>query len=72
MAALDMAILLAPTEREMAEAPATIETARETLTRLGATPFLARLEEARTVAMVAASVAPEVRPAGLVPLAPRN
>jgi hypothetical protein len=41
------AILLAPTEREMAEAPAAIEAAGETLTRLGARPFLARLEAAR-------------------------
>ena len=49
MAALDMAVLLAPTEREMVEAPAAIETARETLTRLGARPFLARLEEAQSV-----------------------
>ncbi len=44
MAALDMAILLAPTEREMAEAAAAIESARETLARLGATPLLARLD----------------------------
>jgi class 3 adenylate cyclase len=44
MAALDLAILLAPTEREMAEAPSVFETARETLTRLGARPFLARLD----------------------------
>ncbi len=47
MAALDMAILLVPTEREMAEAHTVIEAARETLTRLGATPFLARLDEPR-------------------------
>jgi len=46
MAALDMAILLAPTEREMAEAPMAIETARETLARLGARPLLARLDAA--------------------------
>jgi len=72
IAALDMAILLAPTEREMAEAPAAIDTARQTLTRLGATPFLARLEEARIVTVVAVSPASEVRPAGLVPLAPRS
>ncbi|HVA87544.1 MAG TPA: adenylate/guanylate cyclase domain-containing protein [Candidatus Saccharimonadales bacterium] len=44
MAALDMAMLLTPTEREMAEAPAAVEASRETLTRLGASPFLARLE----------------------------
>jgi class 3 adenylate cyclase len=45
---LDMAILLAPTEREMAEAPAAIDAARETLTRLRAEPLLARLETTRT------------------------
>ena len=49
MAALDMAILLAPTEREMAEAHAAIETARETLNRLGARPLLARLDVAMTM-----------------------
>lgn len=48
MAALDMAVLLAPTEREMAEAPSSVEAAAEILTRLGARPFLARLETART------------------------
>jgi hypothetical protein len=36
--------LLAPTEREMAEAATAIEAARETLTRLGAAPLLARLD----------------------------
>lgn len=46
MAALDLAILLAPTEREMAEASTNFESARETLARLGARPCLARLEEA--------------------------
>ena len=61
MATLDMAILLAPTEREMAEAPVTIETARETFTRLGARPFLARLDEARRVqAASSAAQAPEL------------
>jgi hypothetical protein len=44
LATLDLAIVLAPTEREMAEAPAAIATARETLTRLGAKPLLARLD----------------------------
>ncbi len=44
MTSLDIAILLAPTEREMAEAPAAIEFARETLTRLDARPLLERLE----------------------------
>jgi class 3 adenylate cyclase len=46
LCALDLAILLAPTEREMAEAPAAVAAARETLTRLGAAPLLARLERA--------------------------
>jgi class 3 adenylate cyclase len=41
---LDLAILLNPTEREMAESGAAIEAARETLTRLEAQPLLARLE----------------------------
>jgi hypothetical protein len=50
MAALDMAILLAPTEREMAEASTAVQAARETLTRIGARPFLARLEAAQAVA----------------------
>jgi class 3 adenylate cyclase len=49
MATLDMAIVLAPSEREMAEAPEAIRVARETLTRLGAEPFLARLDEAQAV-----------------------
>jgi hypothetical protein len=47
MAVLDMTVLLAPTEREMADGPAIREAARETLARLGAQPFLARLEAAR-------------------------
>jgi len=46
-ATVDMATLLAPTEREMAEAPAAIEEARETLSGLGSRPFLDRLELAR-------------------------
>ena len=46
LAGLDLAILLAPTEREMTEAPAAIATARETLARLGAPPLLARLDAA--------------------------
>ncbi len=58
MAVLDMAILLAPTEREMAEAPVAVEAARETLTRLGARPFLARLDEAGSVVRAPASVVP--------------
>jgi tetratricopeptide (TPR) repeat protein len=46
LAGLDLALLLAPTEREMAEAPAIIESTRALLTRLGARPLLARLEAA--------------------------
>jgi len=57
LAALDMAILLAPTEREMAEAPAAVATARETFTRLGAKPFLARLESAGASSAVTADQA---------------
>jgi hypothetical protein len=44
LAVVDMATVLAPSEREMPEAPAAIEEARSTLTRLGARPFLARLD----------------------------
>jgi hypothetical protein len=47
LAALDMGMLLAPTEREMAEAPAALEAARETFSRLGARPFLERLDAVR-------------------------
>jgi hypothetical protein len=57
MAVLDMAVLLAPTEREMAEARTAIEWARETLTRLGALPLLARLDQATRGAV--ATAAPE-------------
>jgi hypothetical protein len=49
MAVVDMTLLLAPTEREMAEAPAAVESARQTLTRLGARPFLERLKAAGPV-----------------------
>jgi hypothetical protein len=48
LAIVDLAGLLAPTDPEMAEATAAIETAHETLSRLGALPLLARLEGART------------------------
>jgi class 3 adenylate cyclase len=44
MATVDMATVLAPTEREMPEASAAIGEARATLTRLGAKPFLERLD----------------------------
>jgi hypothetical protein len=60
LAVLDMAILLAPTEREMAEASGAIEAARETLVRLGATPLLARLDEGPGVASTASSGADAV------------
>ena len=44
LAVVDMATLLAPTEREMAEAPSLIAAAHEILVRLGARPFIARLD----------------------------
>ena len=53
-----MAILLAPTEREMAEAPTAIEWARETLSRIGAQPLLARLDAAVGASPVGAVQAP--------------
>jgi hypothetical protein len=43
LATLDLARLLAPTEREMAEAAAAVSTARQTFERLGARPLLERL-----------------------------
>jgi class 3 adenylate cyclase len=45
LAVLDMAVLLAPTESEMAEAPVAIRAARETLLGLGAVPLVARLDD---------------------------
>ncbi|HSO28541.1 MAG TPA: adenylate/guanylate cyclase domain-containing protein [Candidatus Sulfomarinibacteraceae bacterium] len=54
LAVVDLALLLAPTDREMAEAPAAIAAARDTLTRLRATPILARLDEAGASATMAA------------------
>ena len=56
LAALDMAILLAPTAGEMAESPTAIEWARETLERLGARPLVARLDAATPVVLPAAGV----------------
>jgi len=47
-AAVDMAVLLQSPERDAADVVAAIGAARETLQRLGARPFLARLDEART------------------------
>jgi class 3 adenylate cyclase len=46
LATLDLVLLLAPTEHEMAEAAAAVDAARQTLDRLGSRPLLARLEEA--------------------------
>ena len=45
LAVIDLATLLAPTDREMPEASAAIEAARETLVRLRAQPFLDRLDQ---------------------------
>lgn len=49
IATIDMAILMAPTEQEMPDAPAAIDAARETLARLGARPLLARLDAGQPV-----------------------
>ena len=46
LAGLDLALLLAPTEREMAEGSAIVESTRAMLARLGARPLLARLDAA--------------------------
>ena len=48
-AAVDMAILLRSPERDAADVETAIGAARETLERLGARPFLARLDAARTL-----------------------
>ena len=50
LAALDMAILLAPTEREMAETASVSDAARESLIRIGAQPLLARLDATQAAA----------------------
>lgn len=67
MATLDMAILLAPSEAEMSEAPAAVAAAREILTRLGAGPLLERLNAvpARSATQVAGT-SPKTRIAGQV------
>ena len=44
LAGLDLAVLLAPSDREMAEVGTVVETSRAILTRLGAVPLLARLQ----------------------------
>ena len=46
LAALDMAILLKPTERDMPEAAGLIEEARQALLRMNAKPLIVRLESA--------------------------
>ena len=46
MTALDLAILLAPTDREMPEAAAAIRASRDTFVRLGAHPLVARIDRA--------------------------
>jgi hypothetical protein len=43
---VDLAILIPGVERESPTAAAAIASARDTLTRLGAAPFLRRLDEA--------------------------
>ena len=53
-----MAVLLRPTEREMAEAAEIVADARATLLRLGARPIVDRLEAALAGDPVAASSAP--------------
>jgi len=65
---VDLAILLAPTGREMAEAPAAIDAARETLTRLGARPLLARLDRSAPEARSKAAPKAAVRESGDVPV----
>jgi len=47
-AGADMATLLAPQDRDVPDIAAAIASARETLQRLGARPFLGRLDGART------------------------
>jgi class 3 adenylate cyclase/tetratricopeptide (TPR) repeat protein len=46
LAAIDMATLLDPAERELPEVLAAVATARETLTNIGAAPFVSRLDAA--------------------------
>jgi hypothetical protein len=56
--AVDLAVVLPTAERESPVAAAAVASARETLTRLGAMPFLNRLETGREGSPVAS-----VRPA---------
>jgi len=46
MTGLDLAILLAPTEREMPEASAAVRASRDAFVRLGADPLVARIDAA--------------------------
>jgi class 3 adenylate cyclase/tetratricopeptide (TPR) repeat protein len=54
IAVVDMATVLPTPERDAPDVTAAIDAARETLTRLGAAPFLARLESAASNASVPA------------------
>jgi class 3 adenylate cyclase/tetratricopeptide (TPR) repeat protein len=69
LAVVDLALLLAPTERDMAEAPAAVQMARETFARLGARPLLARLDEVRAARPGTSPGAPvpPTRPSGVMP-----
>ena len=62
-AAVDMAILLASPERDAADVVTAIAAARETLERLGARPFLARLDAARTTQPAGSATRAPTRPA---------
>ena len=59
LAAIDMAILLKPTEREMPEAAALIEDARQALLQMDAKPLVARLESATADRRQSAPPSPE-------------
>ena len=63
-AAVDMATLLRPPEREAPDVVAAIAAARETLTRLGAKPFLDRLDRAMPDASAKGSSGAAGRAAG--------
>jgi len=67
---VDLSTLLAPTGREMAEAPSVIDAAGETLTRLGARPLLARLDRSVPTTRSEVEAAPRapVRESGDVPV----
>jgi class 3 adenylate cyclase len=66
LAAIDMATLLKPTEREMAEAAGLLEDARQALVRMDAKALLARLDSAMADASVERSTAEP--PASTVPV----